>query len=88
MKMFIDGVRCLWVLLILSFIVKLCKYIGSYFTFLVIIVLDQFLKCLTIYLDIEIDQFDLQMIKTSIHFKLFNLKSIGYVEAYHWILYQ
>ena len=34
--------------------------VGCYFTFLVIIWLDQFLKCLTIYSDIEIDQFDLQ----------------------------
>ena len=34
--------------------------VGSYFIFLVIKWLDQFLKYLTIYSDIEIDQFDLQ----------------------------
>ena len=34
--------------------------VGSYVTFLVIIWLDKFLKYLTIYSDIEIDEFDLQ----------------------------
>ena len=34
--------------------------VGCYFTFLVIIGLDQFLKSPTIYLGIKIDQFDLQ----------------------------
>ena len=63
--------------------------VGSYFTFLVIIWLNQFLKCLTINIR-TLKQISLiyKIIEMSINFKLFNLNTIGSREAYHWILYQ